>query len=99
MKGITTLNHYLYSLAVENIPFHPYTKKVNGAIKEFDDLMLKLIEISKQRINEKKKSFSLLDFLVEGTMKENFEDKLTLQEVRDNVAVFFFAGHGKVILE
>lgn len=59
--------------------------------KVFNDLIFRLIKSSKDK--KEGREFSMLDMMVAS---QNQEEGLSDQEIRDNVSIFFLAGHGKI---
>ncbi|KAL9646458.1 hypothetical protein ABK040_006455 [Willaertia magna] len=70
-------------------------------INNLNKMTFDLIEKSKEKIKKwnennyrsNEEDFSLLDRMVETTLNSSEEDKLALEEIRDNVILFFVAGH------
>jgi cytochrome P450 len=85
MNNMLSLFYNLF-FPLTYIPFLPHNKRVTGAQKVLDDLCYRLIEESKK----KKVPTSMLDYIVRATEHEN---GITLKELRDNIVLFFVAGH------
>lgn len=85
MQNLTNLVYNIF-YPLTYIPFLPYNKKMKSALNEINNLCYRLVELSKQ----KKAATSMLDFMVRSTGQEG---GLNLKELRDNVVVFFVAGH------
>jgi cytochrome P450 len=85
----------LYTILVGGISERlqtPFIKKLNTYIDVLDTLIYKLIENAKKNLKEGNKK-SMLEYLVEANLNGDEDEKLTLKEVRDNIMIFFIAGH------
>ncbi|KAL9647868.1 hypothetical protein ABK040_008141 [Willaertia magna] len=69
-------------------------------LNNLDKMTFDLIEKSEEKVKQlsennriAEEDLSLLDRMVETTLNASEEDKLVLEELRDNVIIFFVAGH------
>jgi cytochrome P450 len=72
------------------------TKETKKQLEIWSTLRSNLIEKSKEKILKKEakpSEYSLLDLMVESNMNINVDEKLSNQEVIDNVGLFFLVGH------
>ena len=75
------------------LPFKTFATELEDNLDVFDSLIYKLIDETKEKIKNKKKEGSMLEFMIESHLGEDPSTKLTFQELKDNIAVFFVAGH------
>jgi len=75
-------------------------KLLNKHLETLDKLTFNLIEKSRQRLKgaNKEGAPSLLDSMVETELNISEDDRLTLEELRDQVILFFVAGHGMLLI-
>jgi cytochrome P450 len=71
-------------------------RNINEHLIRFDKKISELMDLSKMRIQQREKGEydgekNLLEMLIEGGNKE--EKGLTIKQIRDNLVVFFVAGH------
>lgn len=73
------------------LPFLKYNTVMKSGIDELERLYNQLIEVSRKKLQSGKPATAMLDFMVSAS-----EDGITAQELRNNVSVFFVAGHETV---
>jgi cytochrome P450 len=95
MDNIMDLSNLLKNTIFSTLPTS-YNKKVNQELNNFDKTIYKLIDEAKNKMKKGETPTSMLDFMVKSTTEKNEDETgnfLTETELRDNVIVFFFAGH------
>eukprot|EP01080_Neovahlkampfia_damariscottae_P006141 gene6141-10149_t len=86
----------LPALITHNFDSLESTKETIKQIEIWEKLRSSLITESKKRIQEKiidSSSFSMLDMMVESLMEHDEDERMTEQEIADNIGIFFLAGH------
>src|SRR5690606_12640427 len=73
----------------------PYNKMLSGAVNTLLKLYDLLIQESKDKMQESKRPTCMLDFMVQWMENNKMELNLGMEEnlLRNNVTVFFIAGH------
>jgi cytochrome P450 len=68
--------------------------KMHQKVKEFDDLLYDIIKTKKAEIDSQKVTGNsdLLTMMIKAAENEGTTAKLTDQELRDNMSIFFLAG-------
>lgn len=68
--------------------------KLHQKLKEFDELLYDIIKTKKAEIDSQKVSANsdLLTMMIKAAESEGTTAKLTDQELRDNLSIFFLAG-------
>jgi cytochrome P450 len=93
LMSLLTPQKIIHQLFFQNLSFLKFNKNLEESNNILDKLYSELIEESKKRIIEKKgKVQSMLDMMVESTLNDN-ENALSDIEIRDNLSMFFLAGH------
>jgi cytochrome P450 len=93
MMNLLTPKKIFFQLFFQNLSFLEFNKNLEKCNKILDKLYVELIQESKKRIIENKgKSLSMLDMMVESTLSDT-ENALSDTEIRDNLSIFFLAGH------
>jgi cytochrome P450 len=87
MHTVNSPPSYLYYFLKEKLMPWSSNPSLQAELDVFNDLCSRLIEESK---NSQSKTFSMLDLMVAS---QNTDDGLTDVEIRDNMSIFFLAGH------
>jgi cytochrome P450 len=91
MSNITDIR-YMFGNIYSSLPLEK-NKKIDQSITKMDELVFSLIEKAKQDISNKEHhEQSLLDMMIESTDEQSGKH-MTDKELRDNIMVFFLAGH------
>ena len=93
VKALSSMKNFIPKY--EKLPLKS-NKLINRHLNILDKLTFELIETSRQRLKQanKEEVSSLLDAMVETELNISEGDRLTIEELRDQVILFFIAGHG-----
>jgi cytochrome P450 len=89
---VESITDPLYSVFpfLAKVPFLQHNKKANEALEILFDLYTRLINESQEKMKNSKKPQTMLDFMVKSSQGGN---GLSFEDIRNNVALFFIAGH------
>eukprot|EP01080_Neovahlkampfia_damariscottae_P009458 gene9458-1664_t len=96
MELFFNIKKALPAIITHNFDSLASTKETLRQLEIWQKLRSSLIEISKKKIQEKSidnSNFSMLDMMVESLLESDEDEKLSEQEIMDNVGIFFLAGH------
>jgi cytochrome P450 len=90
IMGVLTPSKLIYQLFFQNIPFLKMNKMLKRSNEILDNLYEKLINEAKNKTDFS--TNSMLDMMVQASISDK-ENSLSDTEIRDNISIFFLAGH------